>query len=253
MEKASQMKYASAVLAALGVASLVLWLFVNDGSSTSMLLLLSAIGVIVLAILLYFFSPSRYLRADVSSALAVSDTMSINSMLSELLVTSRGIHIPSAQAGAPKLFLPLSGTLSTGEIESVKAGGPVFEVSGGVKGIALSPPGRGLLVYAQSIGATFSDEGLENEIRDILENGMELADRVSVRREGGRVTVDIRGLANAGMCMTIRKEDAGICSRTCCPICSFIACMVAEGSNKKVMVESVKSEGGAISVTYEVI
>ncbi len=86
-----------------------------------------------------------------------------------------------------------------------------------------------------------------------MENGLELASKVGVRREGDCVTVDIRGLANSGMCAAIRKEDSGICVRTGCPICSFVACMVAEGSNKKVMVESVKIEGGSISVTYKVV
>ncbi len=120
MEKADQMRYAATALATLGLVALALWIIINDGSATSMLLLLSGIGVMVLAILLYFFSPSRYLRADVSGALAISDTLSINSMLSALLVTSRGIHFPTGQTGAPKLFLPLSGVLSPGEIASLK-------------------------------------------------------------------------------------------------------------------------------------
>lgn len=253
MEKADQMRYAAVALAVLGLVALALWMIIKDDSATSMLLLLSGIGVIVLAILLYFFSPSKYLRADVSGALALSDTLTINSMLSALLVTSRGIHFPTGQTGAPKLFLPLSGPLSPDELASLMPGGSVFEVSSEVKGITISPPGRGLFAYAQSIGAAFTDEGLENEIKDVMENGLELAGKVGVRREGDSVTVEIRGLTNSRMCATIRKEDAGICARTCCPICSFVACMVAEGSNKKVMVESVKTEGGSISVTYKVV
>ncbi len=248
-----QVTYAAAALAAFGAIALIIWAFINDGSATSMLLLLSGIGVIVLAVLLYFFSPSRYLTADVGGAMAISDVLSLNAALSSLFITSRGIHVPSAQAGAPKLFMALSGDLSPDKLASLKPGSAVFDVSGDIKGISLSPPGRGLLTYAQSIGASFSGEGLENEVKDVMENGLELADKVNVRREAGKVSVRIEGLAVERMCASIRKEDAGICSRTCCPVCSFIACMIAEGTGSKVRVESLKNEGKAIIVTYELI
>ncbi len=218
-----------------------------------MLLLLSGIGVIVIATLIFFFSPSRYLRTDVSGSMAISDTLSINKILSSLLVTSRGVHIPSGQAGAPKLFLPLSSSLSTDQLSSMTPGKSVFEISGDAKGIILLPPGRGLFAYAKSIGATFTEEGLENEIKDVMENGLELIDKVSVRRESGRMIVSMRGLVNSGMCGAIRREDQGICARTSCPICSLTACMIAEGLNKRVMVESVKIEGGTHTITFEVI
>jgi hypothetical protein len=249
----AKVKYAAASLAILGLASLVAWMLVNDGSATSLLLLLSGIGVLTLAILLYFFSPSRYLRADVSGAMAISATLSLNKMLSSLLVISKGMHLPSGQAGAPKLFLPLSGALSAEQLSSLRPGEAVFDVSGNVKGIALLPPGRGLFAYAQSIGASFTEEGLENEVKDVMENGLELASKVSLRREGGRILVTMQGLAGEAMCAAIRKEDAGICARTCCPICSFVACMVAEGTNKKVRMESVKVDGETINVAYELI
>ncbi len=248
-----QLTYAAVVLAAFGAIALIIWAFINDGSATSMLLLLSGIGVIVLAVLLYFFSPSRYLMADVGGAMAISDVLSLNAALSSLLVTSRGIHVPSAQAGSPKLYMPLSGDITPEQLASLKPGSAVFDVSGDIKGITLSPPGRGLLVYAQSIGASFSAEGLENEVKDVMENGLELADKVNVHHEGGKVSVRMDGLSVAQMCIAIRKEDAGICSRTGCPVCSFVACMIAEGTGSKVRVESLKNEGGAIIVTYELI
>lgn len=253
MAKAGQAKYASAVLAALGVAALALWLLTGDGSATSMLLLLSGIGVVVLAILLYFFSPYRYLRAEVGGAMVMSDTLSLNRILTSLLVNTRGVHIPASQAGLPKLFLPLSGTLGTGQLSALKSGDAVFEVSGDTKGIALLPPGRSLFTYVQSIGASFSEEGVDNEIKDVLESGLELVSKASVTRENGHVVVSMQGLAVADMCAAMRREDPGICTRTSCPICSFIACMVAEGTGKKVMVESVKTESRAIIVTYELV
>lgn len=248
-----QLSSASLALALFGALALLAWWLVNDGSSTSLLLLLSGIGVVTLAILLYFFSPAVQLRAEVSDAMALSSVLSLNRMLTSLLVTSRGIHVPSGQAGAPKLFLPVSASLDESQLAALRPGDAVFDVSGSTKGIMLTPPGRGLLAYAHSIGASFTEEGLENEIKDVLENGLEIASRVTVRRNGKQVSVEIKGLACQSLCDAVRREDEGICARTCCPICSFIACMVAEGLDKKVLVESVKVSGGIISITYGVV
>jgi len=70
--RAGRMRAAALVFAVFGILLMALWWATNDGSSMSMLLSLAGIGVIALAIMLYFFTPSRYLRDDVADALAVS-------------------------------------------------------------------------------------------------------------------------------------------------------------------------------------
>ena len=81
----------------------------------------------------------------------------------------------------------------------------------------LEPPGYRLLAYAREIGATFTDEGLENEMKDALENSLELAGHVTVRREGDEVLVTMGDLANDGMCAAIRKESPGTAPRPAAP------------------------------------
>ncbi len=106
----------------------------------------------------------------------------------------------------------------------------------------LEPPGYRLLAYAREIGATFTDEGLENEMKDALENSLELAGHVAVRREGDEVLVTMGDLANDGMCAAVRKESPGICTQTGCPVCSLVACMIAEGTGRMVRIERTTSK-----------
>jgi hypothetical protein len=234
-------------LSVLGIALLAFWYATDDRSVVSALLLLAGVTVLALAIMLYFLSPSKSLRDDVSDALAISSVTDVDMILSSLLIEGRGIYMPASDAGATKVFIPAS--IAPGETPS---SGKVF-VTGPSKGILLDPPGYGLLSCARRISPPFTDEGLANEITDLMESGLELAHKVAVRREGDRVTVSMTGLVNAGLCATVRKESPKLCTRIGCPICSFAACMIADGTRRRVRIEGVEIKGKTVHATFEML
>ncbi len=234
-------------LFALGIALLVFWYATDDRSVVSALMLLAGVTVLALAIMLYFLSPSKSLRDDVADALAISGVTDVDMILSSLLIEGRGIYMPASDAGATKVFIPASG--APGEVPS---SGNVF-VTGPSKGILLDPPGYGLLSCARKISPPFTDEGLGHEITDLMESGLELARKVTVRREGNRVTVSMTGLVNAGLCATIRKESPKLCTRIGCPICSFAACMIADGTHRRVRIENITVKGTTVHATFELL
>jgi hypothetical protein len=242
----------SIFLTLLGVIVLAIWAVTyNASNQMSMLLFLAGIGVLTVAILLYFFTPSRFVRDDICDAMAVSDVMSLNKMMSSLLIDSKGIYIPADKAGATRLFIPLSSKdINIGNIEP---GPGIFNSKGPVKGLTISPPGHGLFLYTLGIGAAFTDEGLENEVRDVLVNGLELAADAEVKRESGLVLVSLKDLVNKGLCSSIRGEDASVCTRTGCPICSFVACMVATGTGKNTRIKDIEVDGKTIKATFELL
>jgi hypothetical protein len=225
----------------------------NDGSTMSMLLLIAGTSIVSLSIMLYFFSPSVYLRSEVCDAMSLSNTMSIDNILTSLLVESSGIYVPADDA-LIRVFIPLSSKTSASDISSIGVENEIFKVSGhSVKGIYLIPPGYGLFKYSRSIGAVFTQEGLENEIKDVVENGLELASRVTVKREGDHVMVSLGNIANISLCQAIRKENPGICSQIGCPVCSFIGCMVVSGMGRKARIVSAGAEDHIIKVTFELL
>jgi hypothetical protein len=240
---------AAITLAIFGVLILVAWYLTNDYSTMSMLLMLSGISVIVLSFMLYFLTPVKYLRSDVVDAMALSNTLNLSKMLSSLLIESKGIYVPASSTGMMKIFIPIS-TNKDVSIGSLKPGNETFSVSsGGIKGISLTPPGYGLYRYAQSIGAAFTPEGIENEIKDILENGLELASSVNVRH----IVVTMRGVVDREMCASIRRENPRICEQVGCPVCSLVGCMVVGGTGRKVRIENVKADDNTVTVSYGLI
>lgn len=231
----------------LGVALLIFWFATDDRSVVSGLLLLAGLTVLATAIILHFLSPSRFLRDDVADALAISGVTDVYRILSSLMIEGRGVYVPASDAGATKVFVPASGV--PGEIT---VSGNVF-VSGPGKGILLDPPGYGLFSCARRISPPFTDEGLGHEIADLMEGGLELVRKASVRREGDRVTVSMTDLVNAGMCASIRKESPKLCTQIGCPICSFAACMVANGTHRRVRIENVVVQGTTVHATFELL
>jgi hypothetical protein len=224
----------------------------SSGSSVSMLTVLAGITIMAIGALLYFLSPSNYLRTEVADALAQSGTTNIKNVLASLLIESPGVYLPAAQAGATRVFIPVSGDAKAAGVP--KATGGVFVAPGtGAGGLLLEPPGYGLLTYSREIGATFTDEGLENEIKDALENSLELASGVTVKREQSTINVSMNSLANAGLCEAIRKDSPGTCTQIGCPVCSFAACMIAEGTGRMVRIESVKVKGKVLNATFRLV
>ena len=243
---------AAIALFVLGLAVVALWALTNTGQTMSMLILLAGVTVIALALLLYFLSPARFLRAEVADALALSGTANLKRVLDAMLVEAPGVCVPSARAGTTRLFIPVSGALDPASVPRA-TGGTFITREAGTPGIMLEPPGYGLLAYMRQIGATFTDEGLENEVRDALENSLELASGVVVRREGDAITVSMRDLANAGMCAAVRKERPGTCTQTGCPVCSFVACAIAEGTGRMVRIKGVEFKDKVLNVSFSLI
>lgn len=243
---------AAVALVALGVALLIAWRLTYSDTATSMLLLLTGVTAVCLAVLLYFLSPSRYLAAEVADALALSGVANTTKVLASLMVEYQGIYLPAAQTGVTKVYIPVSGRFDPGMLRD--AGGAFVAPDGGAAGgILLEPPGYALLAYARRIGATFTGEGLEGEIRDALENGLELARNVAVAREGDEIRVSMRDLANAGLCAAVRKERLATCTQLGCPVCSFTACMIAECTGRMVTIERAETDRGKLDVTFRLL
>ncbi|HEY3421539.1 MAG TPA: hypothetical protein VGK13_00175, partial [Methanocellaceae archaeon] len=200
----------------------------------------------------YFVTPSRLIVNEVFDSVSVTNTELMNTLLEPLVGNEQGVYIPSSIVGKTQVFL------LTKDSEFSKAyNSSTASVTGindaGKNCVFLTPPGYGLLSYVKSLGASFTNEGLEDEIKDVLVNGLELAPSAEVTRIANHVYVRVGGLADTPMCKAMRPKGGKACYQIGCPVCSFISCMVVEGTGKRAMVSDVKSEKNAIVLTYTLL
>ncbi len=246
-------KPAAGLLLLLAVGTLALW-FVNP---SSMLMPLTGVALMAGAVLLYFLSPERYIRAGVANALALSCMRNTMRLLSTMLIEAKGTYLPASAAGPMRVFFPLTGSAAASVPDpGLQAMADcVFVVPGAGRpgGLLLEPPGYGLLAYSKQIGARFTDDGLPSEITDVLEKGLELAGDVSVERQGDAISMRMSGIDGAGLCEAIRKENPAACSVIGCPVCSFVACAIVEGTRRPVRIETVEAGAGWVKAVYRIL
>jgi hypothetical protein len=239
---------ASAAMLVLGLALFGASYASGLGRTESLFLTIAGIAVVFLAILFFYFSPSQFLRSDVCDALCLTNTEFMYRTLMPLAV-SKPLYVPPGLSGDRRTLLRVSEAGSRDsalENMGVQVQGPGF----GEKDIFVVPPGYGLMEHAKRLGATFTVEGLEDEMRDVLVNGFELADKVTVEKSQDRISVELRNVAVATLCATLRKRNPGICDRTGCPLCSFVGCMVAEGSGRKAVLDDANVRGKTIRLSF---
>lgn len=239
---------ASAAMLVLGLTLFYVSYANGLGHTESLFLTIAGITVVILSILFYYFSPSRFLRNDVCDAMCLTNTEFVYRTLMPLTV-NRPVYVPPGISGDRRTLLLVSegGSRDTALNDAgIHVHGPGF----GEQDIFVVPPGYGLMEHAKRLGATFTPEGLEDEMRDVLVNGFELAGKVRVDKSQDRVSVELRNVAGAALCAKLRKSNPGICTGTGCPLCSFVGCMVAEGTGRKAVLDEANARGKKIGLSF---
>jgi hypothetical protein len=55
------------------------------------------------------------------------------------------------------------------------------------------------------------------------------------------------------MCSDLRKDNPAICEQIGCPICSFLGCMIADATGRKVRAKSISVQGNKIEAAFELL
>jgi hypothetical protein len=229
----------------LGISIIVYTLLTNDGSKTSMIMLIVGVLLAFTVVMFIFLSPSRVLRDDVVDAIVLPNITNINNF--SILRNEGGLYIPINKMGIVKVFIPTATT--SNQISPPDTG----NVSFGEQGILLDPPGQGLLLHSYKTGATFAEEDMEDIIIDLMVNSMELASKVMVARSDDTVRVTLKGLVNLGLCQTIRKDNPELCTQIGCPICSFLAGIIAVCTNRRTRIVSATVKDNTVTTVFQLL
>jgi hypothetical protein len=245
-----KINWASIMLAIFGLA-IMGYSFTTTIPILSSMLAIAGISVVLVAALLYLVSPSRLIDSDLYDASVVSSISLTNSLLSPLAGETQSVYIPSSCVGDIKVFIQAN---NDNYSKLFSSSTDIIGISdSGKNGFFMTPPGYGLYEYARKLGAHFTDEGMEFEIRDTIVKGLELASSVNVTRHGDTVSVHLYDIVGSSMCHALRQKDPKACCHVGCPICSCVSCMVVESTNRRAMVTQIKANGKAVDITYKLL
>lgn len=157
-------------------------------------------------------------------------------------------YLPPERDGEPvRHFVPESTRVPwTGRTEVVYIGGrPVrghFQVPSGMQLFEL-------LKRSYSLRLPEREDAILTAIQEVCEDVLEVADHVIPARKEGYVLVELQNYRLLSICTDL-KQDFPVCCRVYpCPICSLIACMLAEGLGLACTLEHVHVEPGVRSIT----
>ena len=154
---------------------------------------------------------------------------------------------PENDGEAVRQFVPESTGVSwTGRTDVISIGGRP------VKGHLQVPSGMQLfelLKRSYSLRLPVREEAVLTAIQEVCEDVLEVADRVIPARREGYILVELQNYRLLSICTEL-KQDFPVCCRVHpCPICSLIACMLAEGLGLTCTLEHVHVEPEVKSIT----
>jgi hypothetical protein len=240
---------AGLVMAGVGAVCLILSM-----TFASTVVAFVGLGLAFWGALLLFIRPRNYVRSDLMDSTALSSLKTIDRVITDLGHKEKGIYIPARDPKKTAVFIP------SGPLERIPT---AEEIGNGTfvndpKGIALVPPGLALAnLFQRELGGDFSKRRLEelnDPLRKLLIDDLEVVQDFEMRVDGNNVRFKFVEPVYSDFCRKL-KSNTALCSSLGCPLCSAMACLVAQVSGKPVELDkdSYSTDGKTVESAYRIL
>jgi len=239
---------ASLLLIGAAVVLIALALITNQRDLTTAAVVLAALVCLVTGIFLATLSSSEPLDIRYMSLLPVQGCINLARACADLGISGNATLLPAGKDGRTRTvqFNPVS----------VYGGEPVtgdsFVAGPGAAGLVTVPSGEPLLLEVRErhqLVIPADPAALLDLIREVGVDLLEVADRIRNERDERTITVMMEGYRLIGGCLAISAESPRCCSTHPCPVCSLVACLLAEGLGTVIQVERCSPNAERQSVT----
>jgi hypothetical protein len=123
----------------------------------------------------------------------------------------------------------------------------------------ITPPSCDLLIQdlrnRNALVIPDTDEELSSLVRETIENVYKFAPRVSVEWDGSKVDITFHKYPYIEGCTVIAQKSPDCCAMSPCPACSLCGTLIAEGSDRVVMLDrcSVSSSSHDIIANFSIL
>lgn len=224
-------------------------LLTNRGDITSATLILSGTACFVSGLFILTFTKSDPVDRHLAALLPAQGQIEICTICADLGVHGSGYVLPPTKSRPLTHFIPV-GDYRPPQLEK----NSVIVIEGeGSCGVALTPSGTPLLdmlARDHSLVIPPDEPGLLAAIREVLLSVLELGDRITVTRSGESIIVTIASYRLVEGCKVVQARSPTCCTTYPCPVCSLIACLLAQGTGKTVTLERVTIEGPDLQLLF---
>jgi hypothetical protein len=221
---------------------------------TSTVLAFIGLGLTFWGALLLFIRPRHYVRSDLMDSTALSSLTTIDRMITSLGYTQRGVYIPVDNAEKAVVFIPAQPLKKIPNLDLV--GKQTFLKD--PEGIAMVPPGLALAnLFERELKVKFSDWSLEKmmeQLPKLLIENLEMVQDCTIKIDGDKVNFTFVESVYSEFCNKLRSTTK-VCSSLGCPMCSAMACVLAEVTHRPVEFDKDKytTDGGTVESSYHLL
>jgi hypothetical protein len=168
--------------------------------------------------------------------------------------TEKGVYIPLEDPSKTVVFVPSQPLTRIPTAENLEN----LTFLENPKGLVILPPGLGLAdLIRRQLGAQFKELGLEKlsiRLPRVLIEDLEIAQDFDMQVDRNFVRFKLRESVYSQLCSRLR-ESTKISSSLGCPICSAMACIIAQVSEKPVLFEEnlFKEDGRTVVSSYRIL
>jgi len=221
---------------------------------TSTVLAFIGLGLLFWGALLLFIRPRKYVRSELMDSTALSSLKTVDRFVRSLGYTQKGVYIPVHNPEKTVAFIPAQPNSKLPAAEQLEE--QIFVKD--PDGIAMIPPGLSLAnLFERELGVKFTELSLQDlaeKLPKLLIDDLEMVQDCEIKIDGNNVRFKFVESVYSEFCSRLR-ESTEVCSSLGCPLCSAMACVLAEVSAKPVEFDkdNYSSDGKTIESSYHIL
>jgi len=230
--------FALIIMAVILVAVAIL---TNRGDFTSAALVIAGLVCLLTGVLFATLSGADPLDLRYLSLLPVQGSINLAKVCADLGIQGNACFVQEKTEDHSQIvqFIPVA------EFQGLPLPADSFSTESAAPGLLTGPscaPLLSLLRRKDHLAIPSDAPALQNLVRELGMDVMEVAGKVHTTIEGDVITVTMEDYLLIDSCRAIHAESPKCCTANPCPVCSLYACVFAEGLGKVIKVESCAPE-----------
>jgi hypothetical protein len=221
---------------------------------TSTVLAFIGLGLLFWGALLLFIRPRQYVRSDLMDSTALSSLATVDRVVRSLGYNQKGVYIPVHNPEKAVAFIPAQPNGRLPAPEQIEDQTFVKNPDG----IAMVPPGMSLAnLFEKELGIKFTEttmQDLAEKLPKLLIDDLEMVQDCQIKIDGNDVRFKFVESVYSEFCNRLR-ESTKVCSSLGCPLCSAMACVLAEVSGRPVEFDkdNYSTDGKTVESLYHIL